>query len=465
MRHATSRPTTSVPLNLLDELYLHLDRKVEPWTTHYEVHLRTHLDGDRLAGAIAAGAARHPLARARLAGWKLQDRSYAWEIVDELGDVPLKIVVCDDAEALAHEREKLFRTSPSLATAPPFAIVLARCGDYDALLLNLHHAVADGVGAARLVLSILRAYAGEEDPIPAPDPLAVHDVRGLAAARSDTERAARRRALQTGAWRPLRQPARLAPDGGSERPAYGFQLVTLSGEESRELFDEHPPGTTVNDVLLAALAVAIARWNADHGRPPAPIAISVPINLRPAQWRFEIVSNYASWVTVWVCAQPGEDVSVVARRVAARTEAIKRDRLGGLAVDLLAIQGNLTIAAKRWLQHVKKLAGDVVVDTASLSNFGRINPLPASFDGVEAAAWGAPPSQMPLGVAVGTVTVGDRLHIGMRYRHAQFDRAAARRFMELFRGLLVDETRARPVEDERPDRSVVSPRFTFAART
>lgn len=429
---------TFTPLNILDELYLNLDRAAEPWTTHYEVHVWTHLDADRLAGAIAAAAARHPFARARLADWRFQDRIYAWEIVDQLDEMPLKVTVCDDEDALAEERERLFSTSPSLAAAPPFAIVLARCGDRDVLLVNLHHAVGDGVSAARLVLSIMRAYAGDDDPLPPVDPLAVHDVRALAAACSTREQTVRGHALLAdAAWRSLMRTARVARDGGDDRPAYGFELFALSADESRKLFDRHPHGPTVNDLLLAALAVAIARWNAEHGGRTGPIALSMPINLRPAQWRFEIVSNFASWVTVWIRAESHEDVSSVATRVATSTRAIKRDGLGGLAVDLATIPGNLMIAAKRWLHYAKAFSSDIVVDTASLSNFGRLEPLPGSFDGIDAAVWAAPPSQMPLGVGIGAVTVGDRLYVGMRYRHAQFNGAAARRFMDLYRAVLL----------------------------
>jgi NRPS condensation-like uncharacterized protein len=431
---------TFTPLNVLDELYLNLDRAAEPWTTHYEVHVWSHLDTDRLADAIAVAAARHPFARARLASWRFQDRSYFWEIADRLDEPPLKVTVCDNDDALAQERERLFSTSPSLATAPPFAIVLARCGERDVLLVNLHHAVADGVSAARLVLSIMRAYAGEDDPLPPVDPLAVHDVRALAAARSTTEQSARRQALVAdAAWRSLMQTARVAREGGDDRPAYGFELFALSADESHTVFHGHPQGTAVNDLLLAALAVAIDRWNAEHGRRAGPIALSMPINLRPEAWRFEIVSNFASWVTVWVRPEPGEDLGSIATRVATTTRAIKRDGLGGSAVDLLTIQGNLTIAAKRWLHCVKAFSNEIVVDTASLSNFGRLEPLPASFAGIDAAVWAAPPSQMPLGVGIGAVTVGDRLYVGMRYRHAQFDPAAARRFMDLYRAVLLSQ--------------------------
>lgn len=428
---------TSIPLSLLDELYLNLDRETEPWTAHYELHLGLHLEADRLADAIIAAARWHPLARARLASWRFQDRSYDWEIADELDEVPLTIVECADDAAFEQAREQLFSRSPSLATSPPFLIVLARRPGGDCVMLNLHHAAGDGVSAARLMLSIMRAYAGEKDPVPALDPLAVHDIRDFAAARSATEQSARSRALVVGALRPLVHTARIARDGGDDRPAYGFETFALSSEESLTLFTRHSDRTTVNDALLAALAVAIGRWNEEHGQSVGPIALSMPVNLRPPEWRLEIFSNFATWVTVWIRAEQGDDLSSVVRRVSERTRAIKRDRLGGLAVDLLEMSGKMTIAAKRWLQYVKPFAADAVVDTASLSNLGNLQPLPAQFDGVDTAVWFSPPSQMPLGLGVGAVTVRDRLHVTLRYRYAQFDRAAARRFAELYRSVLV----------------------------
>jgi NRPS condensation-like uncharacterized protein len=428
---------TSIPLSLLDELYLNLDRRNEPWTIHYELGLAGHLDAGRLAGAIAAAARRHPLARARLASWRFQDHSYGWEIADELDAVPLEVVECSDEEALLEERERFFRQSPSLVAAPPFMVMLARRLDGDSLVLNLHHAAGDGVSAARLMLSILRAYAGDDDPVPALDPLTVHDVRRLSAARSATERRARGRALMRGAWRPLVQTARVARDGGDDRPAYGFELTQLTLEESNALFSRHPAGTTVNDALLAALAIAIGRWNAQHGRCQRLIALTMPVNLRPPEWRSEVLSNFASWVTIWIRPEANEDLSSVIRRVGARTRAIKRERLGGLAVDLLEIPGKLMIAAKRWLQYLKPLTGDVVVDTASLSNLGRLEALPSQFDGATSAVWFSPPGQMPLGVSIGAATLGERLHLTLRYSHAQFDRPAARRFSELYRAVLL----------------------------
>jgi hypothetical protein len=84
---------TSIPLSLLDELYLNLDRKFEPWTVHYEVTLPEHLDDQLMRDAIMVAARRHPLARARLARWRFQDRGYEWNIVDDLEHVPLEFRV------------------------------------------------------------------------------------------------------------------------------------------------------------------------------------------------------------------------------------------------------------------------------------------------------------------------------------------------------------------------------------
>jgi NRPS condensation-like uncharacterized protein len=315
-------------------------------------------------------------------------------------------------------------------------MVLARGPDSDSLLLNLNHAAGDGVSAARFMLSILRAYAGEEDPVPQLDPVAIHDVRRLSAAASPEERRARRRALAMGAWRPVARTARVARDGGGDRPGYGFEMLSFSSDDSRGVFARASGATTVNDVLLAALAVAIGRWNAAHGRSGQLMALTMPVNLRPPDWRLEVVANFASWVSVWIRPEPGEDLSSVIERVGARTRAIKRDGTSGMAVDQLEFSGKQMIVAKRWLQYLIPLTGDVVVDTASLSNLGRLEALPSQFDGATTEVSFSPPGRMPLGVSIGVVTLADRLHLTLRYRHAQFGPEAARRFTMLYRDVL-----------------------------
>jgi len=430
---------TSVPLNLLDEHFLNLDQEREPWSIQLEVRVSGRVEPERLSEAIDAAVRRHPMARARLASWHPSDRAYRWEIADEIDDVPLTVVECPEEALLADVRERVFAVTPSLQLAPPFAVVLAHGASGDSILLNLHHAAGDGVSALRLMRSILRAYAGEEDPVPALDPLAVRDVLALAGAKSLEDRVVRGLALARQAARQLTPTTRVARDGGDGRGGYGFELIALSSEETSSVHAKRIAGTTVNDVLLAALAVAIGRWNAAHGRWSGRIALTMPVNLRPAEWRDEIVGNFASYVTVSLGARDHQDPQRALEATAQSTRQIKQDGLAGLVVDLLVGPSMLRVAAKRRLQDLIPLTGNTVVDTASLSNLGAPAAWPSLGDGAGTveAVWVSPPGRMPLGAALGAVTVGGRLHLTMRYARAQFDQAAAHAFAEVYHQALV----------------------------
>jgi NRPS condensation-like uncharacterized protein len=83
------------------------------------------------------------------------------------------------------------------------------------------------------------------------------------------------------------------------------------------------------------------------------------------------------------------------------------------------------------------LSGNVVVDTAVLSNLGRISEVPVFGDaGAVREIWFSPPGRMPLGASLGVATLGDRLFMTLRYRHAQFGQAAAEEFLTLFKRVL-----------------------------
>jgi NRPS condensation-like uncharacterized protein len=437
---AIVRPeTTSVPLDLLDELFLNLDRADEPWGVHLEVHVTGRLDTDRLAGAVAAATRRHPIARAQLARWHRSDLGYRWEIAGAVGQVPLGVVSGLNDAALDAARELLFAASPSLETPPPFAVVAVHGPAGDSLLLNLHHAAGDGIAAVRLMRSILRAYADEDDPVPALDALAVRDVRTLAGAATLEERLVRGRALARHAARGLAPATRLAREGQDARPAYGFRLIPFTADETAAVAARRAGDATVNDVLLAALAVAVRRWNAGRGRRPGRVALSMPVNLRPAAWRTEVVANLASYVTVSLPARATVDLPRAVAATAARTRRIKRDRLAGLVVDLLAGSAMVPVGAKRRLPELIALAGDRGVDTASLSNLGLIEPLPApgGSGGTVDAIWFSPPLRMPLGAGLGAATLDGRLHIALRHRHPQLDGAGAAAFARLYRDVLL----------------------------
>ena len=101
----------------------------------------------------------------------------------------------------------------------------------------------------------------------------------------------------------------------------------------------------------------------------------------------------------------------------------------------------LRVGVKRTLPNLIPLTGDVVVDTASLSNLGILESPPRLDDtaGPVRAMWFSQPGRMPLGTCIGVLTLNGRLQLALRYRHAQFDRSAARAFFRLFRTVLLND--------------------------
>src|SRR3989442_1359177 len=132
-------------------------------------------------------------------------------------------------------------------------------------------------------------------PVPDVDPLAVRDLRAPLALDGLPGRIRHAAALLTELQRPK---ARIAPERAGDGPGFGFHLVRLDAGDTPALGARRPPGATVNDVLLAALHLAIAEWNAEHGAPCERIGIMMPVNPRPPPRRNRGVGNFSSVVAV-----------------------------------------------------------------------------------------------------------------------------------------------------------------------
>jgi NRPS condensation-like uncharacterized protein len=420
-------------------MYLHLDRDDEPWSVHLEIQVEGTIDEQRLTAAVREAALLHPIARARLADSRATDVRYHWEIHDELEHVPLQTVDCGaDHAAVGRAREELLSRTPPLDRPGPFALLLAHRDDGDTLALNLHHAAGDGMSALRLMGSIARAYAGVEDPLPPIEPGEERDIRALAGAGSLGERLNRSRAALEYLVRGAAPPVRVAPDGGNGAPGYGFELLKLDRDEVERVLSHRRDGATVNDVLLGGLAVAIRKWNEQHDEPSGATYLMMPINLRPPEWRFEVVGNYASYVTVQIAGSDTADLDSAIAAAAARTRKIKENGIAGLIVDLYEMPAALPSGVKKRIQNLIPLTGNLVVDTAVLSNLGRLEGVPHLGDaGAVQAVWFSPPGRMPLGASFGTATRDDELFVTLRYRHALLDAAAANALAALYRQVLV----------------------------
>ncbi|MGD0453593.1 MAG: condensation domain-containing protein [Solirubrobacteraceae bacterium] len=423
----------TAPLTVLDELYLHLDREGEPFSVHIEIRVEGHIDVTRLHAAVREAALRHPIARARLAHTRATDVRYHWEIADELASVDLEEIECDSPADLTRGRERLLSRIPDLDRPGPFSLLLAHDRRGDVVVMNLHHGAGDGLSAVRLMASIARAYSGEEDPVPDLDALDVRDV----STGSVRERITRGRTALEYLPRWVTTPARIAPQGYSDRPGYGFELLSFEPEEVEQLLALRTGGATVNDVLLAGLAVAVHRWNEQHGASTRPVYLMMPVNLRPPEWRFDILGNFAAYVSVRLAAEDQKTLAAAIQATAASTRRIKNDGIAKYVVDFLSLASALPTGLKRHMQKLIPLTGNAVVDTAVLSNLGRLPPAPHLGDaGAVQEVWFSPPGRMPLGASLGAATLDGRLFLTLRYRHALFDANAAAHFLATFRRVL-----------------------------
>jgi NRPS condensation-like uncharacterized protein len=195
-------------------------------------------------------------------------------------------------------------------------------------------------------------------------------------------------------------------------------------------------GATVNDVLLAAFHLAIADWNAAHRAACRRIGVLVPANLRPPQWREEVVGNYSLPARISTSRRNRRNPATTLGAIAAQTRRQKQVGMGTAFIELLGQTRLLPLWAKRVMVLALPLTGNRLVDTAMLSNLGRLDNLP-SFGHRESAGeveelWFSPPARMPLGLTIGAATVAGRLHLVLRYRHRLFDAPAAARFADLY---------------------------------
>lgn len=422
-----------IPFSLIDEAVQLLDDDRAPWSIQLEVRVAGRLDERRLREGIRRALNAHPMARARrvAAGrWASRDR---WFFGPTPEGVLLQVVECADDDQLAATRAELQSLRLPLITSPPVRAWLARHPDGDVLMLNVHHAAMDALGALRVLRSIARGYAGEPDPAATVD---FHEARHLPASLVHAGLATRLRralALVERLGDLVAPPARIARDGGTSRPGYGFQTRVLPTAATDALLaTEHP--ATVNDVLLAALHLTIAAWNAEHGIGCGRIGVLVPANLRPEGWREDVAGNFALPARVSTGRRSRRSRGAVIASITAQTGRKKRSGIGTAYLEVLGPSGRLPVWVKQVAIRHSPFAGSRMVDTSMFSNLGLVSE-PVDFGGEAGSAtemWFSPPARMPLGVSIGALTLGGRLHLVFRHRHQQFGDDAGRRFADRY---------------------------------
>ncbi|MDQ4071043.1 MAG: hypothetical protein M3203_16470 [Actinomycetota bacterium] len=417
-----------VPFTSLDEAVHLLDTPAEPWSIQLEVRVSGTLDEGRLRAAIPTALARHPMARAKLLPARRTDKRWTWAITGAPELDPLKVVDCANDLELAEVRSELHSLSVPLAESPPLRLRLVRYPQGDVVMVNANHAAFDGFGTLAVLQSIAKAYIEEEEPEPdVPLPTA-RDLEGLTRAEGAGERMRRLRALADKARDLVTPPARIASKGGSDRAGYGIHQISVH-------LPRKPEKATVNDLLLAALNLAIAGWNVEQGTSCRRISVLMPVNLRPPEWKTEVVTNFVSETRVTTTPKDRQSPQATLDAIADQTRRIKEGESAAL-MELLSKTARFPLWMKQPLSPFIWMTGNRLVDTAVLSNLGMVSDEELPDFGPEAGdvlgVWFSAPARMPCGLSVGAVGAAGKLHLAFRYRYPLWGPAAATAFADRF---------------------------------
>jgi NRPS condensation-like uncharacterized protein len=95
---------------------------------------------------------------------------------------------------------------------------------------------------------------------------------------------------------------------------------------------------------------------------------------------------------------------------------------------------------RRAVRLAVRTLGRVQCDTSLLSNLGVVSEMPQFGSLAPERMWFSTTAHMPRGLSVGAITVGGRLQLCFRYRHALLDSAAARDFTALYAAALCGDS-------------------------
>jgi WS/DGAT/MGAT family acyltransferase len=179
-------------------------------------------------------------------------------------------------------------------------------GERTALVGRIHHAMADGVSAIRLVAGLLwEAEAGSPSSTPtAHTPSSVSDsgssAQTTSAPRSGASDAREARILirlPAALWRELRPGA----DSDLDRhigPAREVAWTSFPLERLKRIEHGASDGVTVNDVVLAVVAGGLRRWLGGGDRSPGDLRVQCPVSLHAREEAGEQLGNRDSFMNL-----------------------------------------------------------------------------------------------------------------------------------------------------------------------
>lgn len=428
-------PTTSadVPFSVGDEASCHFDEPGAANTVQFEVRVRGELDQGRLRDAVHEAVASHPRYSYRRRPPGRMARGYFWQPTDTLDTEPFSTGEAKNGDALALERAALYGSAPSVSTAPALRIRHLTTPDGDRVLFCAHHALLDGRSLVDFVRTVVANYAGTpvrgDRPAAVSTPITVESASSVPSAPDYPVPATRPRAFA--------RPLHLTRRGGTA-PGYGFDHTAM---EAGVLRPAELRGTaTVNDIVVTAAALALARWNPARAA-RRPIRVTVPFS-DPGTGP----GNHSSLGNIEFAGRALDDaaelravVADVRAQIAARRRETER-QLG--AIGPVFASGLVPVLLKAALARTAARRAGAWQSSVVVSNLGQVPTL--SFgrgeDLVADRVVFSAPARMPRGIFLGVAGHRGVVHLTLRYNTALFDAGAAADFMVLLEGALADVT-------------------------
>jgi NRPS condensation-like uncharacterized protein len=442
-RPRTAEPRTAEPRPFAvgDEINCYFNSAAEPNNVHLEAWLPGRLDPECLRAAVAGALTDLPRAAARrvqATSWRTRD---TWEFPAKPDRDPVAVVPWRTADELNAIRGQFLSTVPDLDISPAFTLLIAQGPGWDSLIFNAHHALFDGRSSLHLLELIAARYsalavsgrpAADPADLTGPEPALGGGRPPAGRPAAAGRRAGRHAAPRLAGWRTARIAGQRAGGQATALPGYRTSLLDWPGIPASP---QRPgqPRVTVNDLLIAALAETVNRWNSARIQRPAYIRITMPMDTRSSG--HDEMGNLSRLTTIIVDPRRS---TALAEAVAGQTRLAKDDPAPLVRpVQSTIARARLPIPVKRSLVRLAlRWFGNVVCDTSLLSNLGRISAPPAFGDLVPARMWFSGPAHMPRGLFVGAVSVGGRLQLCFRYRRALLDEAAGDAFAAEFAATL-----------------------------
>ena len=424
------------------EHYLYADDRPEtPMAFYLRATFRGLFQRRAFARAVVKAQSRHPLTRAVVSG-SSKNRTPALKWLEARNPTPyIKFGSLSDSVTFPNDDPYI-----DLTREVGLRFFVREREEKTELLMQAHHSVIDAIGAKRFIEDILGEYCnetsgGREGPIRAVDPsqLPVRGDFGLSTFDK----------IRRTPWDLRRLPQLFSTD--PEPIATGTEF-----DRSRRLGDFEFPshlhrslsperllflrqlgantGSTLNDVWLRDLFVAIHTFNLQHDEEYT-IRLAMPVNLRNQREDAMSAANVTSMAFLDRSPTDLDDPERLLASITRETRLIKERRLGITLCRALSLIGRFT-GGLRSVCDLKRC-----YSTAVLSNLGRpfVNSPLMGADGkvhagnVTLERFELLPPVRPLTYAAfGVVTYGDETTISMNFDPRALTAAAAEHLLNTF---------------------------------